>query len=78
MLKFFTLAAALLISLAAIGCANKERQSMKSSSNNAQPISMTQMTCPMHPEVTSNKAGKCPKCGLALVPADSTHAGHAP
>ncbi len=24
-------------------------------------------TCPMHPEITSNKPGKCPKCGMALV-----------
>jgi FtsP/CotA-like multicopper oxidase with cupredoxin domain len=24
--------------------------------------------CPMHPEVTSDKPGKCPKCGMALVP----------
>lgn len=23
-------------------------------------------TCPMHPEVTSDKAGKCPKCGMDL------------
>ncbi|MEJ6981250.1 multicopper oxidase domain-containing protein [Pedobacter sp. P351] len=23
--------------------------------------------CPMHPEVISNKPGKCPKCGMALV-----------
>lgn len=23
--------------------------------------------CPMHPEVRSNKPGKCPKCGMALV-----------
>lgn len=23
--------------------------------------------CPMHPEVTSSKAGKCPKCGMELV-----------
>ena len=23
--------------------------------------------CPMHPEVTSNAPGKCPKCGMALV-----------
>jgi len=23
--------------------------------------------CPMHHEVTSNKPGKCPKCGMALV-----------
>lgn len=25
-------------------------------------------TCPMHPEVTSDKPGKCPKCGMKLVP----------
>ena len=25
-------------------------------------------TCPMHPEVTSSSAGKCPKCGMTLVP----------
>ncbi|MEO7905592.1 MAG: heavy metal-binding domain-containing protein [Saprospiraceae bacterium] len=24
-------------------------------------------TCPMHPEVTSTKSGKCPKCGIELV-----------
>lgn len=27
----------------------------------------TVYTCPMHPEVTSDKPGKCPKCGMALV-----------
>jgi hypothetical protein len=25
-------------------------------------------TCPMHTEVVRNKPGKCPKCGMALVP----------
>src|SRR5881296_1725910 len=25
-------------------------------------------TCPMHPEVISDKAGECPKCGMALEP----------
>lgn len=26
--------------------------------------------CPMHPEVTSDKPGKCPKCGMAMVKKD--------
>ena len=25
--------------------------------------------CPMHPDVTSDKAGRCPKCGMKLMPA---------
>jgi heavy metal-binding protein len=28
----------------------------------------TVYTCPMHPEVTSSQPGKCPKCGMNLVP----------
>jgi Cu2+-exporting ATPase len=47
-----------------------------------------QYTCPMHPEVIKDKPGKCPKCGMDLVPVDKknnhnhqhhshpTHAGH--
>jgi hypothetical protein len=27
----------------------------------------TMYTCPMHPEVVKDKAGKCPKCGMDLV-----------
>jgi len=33
--------------------------------------------CPMHPEVTSDKPGSCPKCGMDLVPVgDGDHGGH--
>ena len=33
-------------------------------------------SCPMHPEVKSDKAGKCSKCGMDLVQAKSKTEGH--
>jgi rRNA maturation endonuclease Nob1 len=30
-----------------------------------------QYTCTMHPEVLSDKPGKCPKCGMELVKKES-------
>jgi rubrerythrin len=38
-------------------------------------------TCPMHPEVRQDRPGKCPKCGMKLVPeqqgsASGKHDGH--
>ena len=30
-----------------------------------------QYTCPMHPEVISEKPGKCPKCGMTLEKKDT-------
>ena len=32
--------------------------------------------CPMHPEVTATQPGKCPKCGMKLVPKTATSASH--
>ena len=34
----------------------------------------TLYTCTMHPEVRSNKPGKCPKCGMTLVPVKNKQA----
>ncbi len=34
----------------------------------------TVFTCPMHPEVQQSGPGKCPKCGMKLVPAKGTAA----
>lgn len=37
-------------------------------SGNAARQPPTIYTCPMHPEVISDKPGRCPKCGMTLVP----------
>ena len=40
----------------------------------------TEYVCPMHPEVTGEEPGSCPRCGMDLVPRESTgstgHEGH--
>jgi Heavy metal binding domain len=33
-------------------------------------------TCPMHPEVTSDKPGNCPKCGMKLVEKGGANDAH--
>lgn len=35
---------------------------------------MTTYTCPMHPEIQRNKPGKCPVCGMKLVPSNEINA----
>jgi len=39
-------------------------------------------SCPMHPEIVQDKPGKCPKCGMNLVPvkgdAEESHSSHSP
>ncbi|WP_426478711.1 multicopper oxidase domain-containing protein [Chryseobacterium sp. CBSDS_008] len=41
-----------------------------------QTQAQTTYTCPMHPEIVSNKPGKCPKCGMELVEKED-HSHHA-
>jgi hypothetical protein len=37
----------------------------------AAPAAATVYTCPMHHDVRAATPGECPKCGMALVPADA-------
>ena len=46
--------------------ATDSSSSMKDSSMMKQQAAVI-YTCKMHPEVTSDKPGKCPKCGMDLV-----------
>jgi Heavy metal binding domain len=42
-------------------------QTVKSKTPKTDSTAKKVYTCPMHPEVISNKPGKCPKCGMDLV-----------
>lgn len=53
----------------AFGCdSNKQGASEPAKEAAPTPAAATTYTCPMHPEVTDTKPGRCPKCGMDLVP----------
>ncbi len=45
---------------------NKDTKSSTEKKSDKKDVAMT-YTCTMHPEFTSDKPGKCPKCGMDLV-----------
>ena len=50
-----------------MGSCSMMNKDMKSSTKKKNKNAAIVYTCPMHPEVTSDKAGKCSKCGMDLV-----------
>ncbi|CAN5279728.1 hypothetical protein BH09BAC5_BH09BAC5_24660 [soil metagenome] len=44
-----------------------------SPAGNKNDAETVQYTCPMHPEVISDKPGSCPKCGMDLEKVESGH-----
>ncbi|WP_312334831.1 efflux RND transporter periplasmic adaptor subunit [Sphingobacterium sp.] len=62
----------LMIILTLYSCNNNADKNGHSDSSHAVESSLT-YTCPMHPEVISDKPGKCPKCGMELEQKAHTH-----
>jgi len=61
----FAIAAVCVAGLAALtGCEQSTSTSGPSSDGTAKA---KVYTCEMHPEVISDKPGKCPKCGMTLI-----------
>ena len=61
MKKILVLAVAFLFT--SVGIFAQEKAGKKDTAHHHQA---TVYTCPMHPDVTSDKPGKCPKCGMNL------------
>lgn len=53
--------------LAHEGCCSSEQHKAEKPSTTKTAQAGQTYTCTMHPEVVSDKPGKCPKCGMDLV-----------
>jgi len=49
-----------------VGFSQDKKEKAPKSKTDATAMQTT-YTCPMHPDVISDKPGKCPQCGMALV-----------
>lgn len=63
------MAVAILFSVATVFAADLAGGKMAADTTKNQKVkpAKVQYTCTMHPEVLSDKPGKCPKCGMTLV-----------
>ena len=59
----------LIVGLIALnGCKKSEPAPSETSAEKMQEMGEQKWTCSMHPEIISDKPGKCSKCGMDLVP----------
>jgi ssDNA-binding Zn-finger/Zn-ribbon topoisomerase 1 len=66
MKKVMLMAVAILFSAATVFAAHSTNP-ISDTTKKVKPVAKVQYTCTMHPEVVSDKPGKCPKCGMTLV-----------
>lgn len=60
----------MVVSFVFISCSQKEDEQQRTATDKAVSVEQTRASsyvCPMHPAVTSDQPGKCPKCGMDLV-----------
>jgi Cu(I)/Ag(I) efflux system membrane fusion protein len=71
--RLVILVSAMMFFVAACNSNTSRSGNQKGTESTEQPIAEGNYTCPMHPEVTSDHPGECPKCGMALVEVDSAN-----
>ncbi|PWK79748.1 Cu+-exporting ATPase [Mucilaginibacter oryzae] len=56
----------------ALGACNSTVKNKEKADTTAAAKKKGKYTCTMHPDLTFDKPGDCPKCGMALVERDTT------
>ncbi len=67
MKKVMLLAIAILVAAATVFAIDLHNGKIAADTTKKSNPAKVQYTCTMHPEVLSDKPGKCPKCGMTLV-----------
>ncbi len=79
-MKLFALIATCLLVVSLVGCSKQNTEAAQTPAEQGSHVhdaSHAHYTCPMHPEVMSEKPGECPKCGMDLEKVDDAAAKHA-